>query len=206
MSFEANTVYVVVEFLAKSKGLVNQQAVLDEIPFEPRSVTGVLLALYACGFVERKLPLGISGVAKDADYLFGITKNISAYQIIKLGEMGIDMNSLGGLVKISDKQKQAAMALTTQSEKLMEMDGQARAKRAEAASKSSPKKPLPRDAIVDTLERLALASELSIKEVGGVKGNEDLLKALHDAKDQAMKALVKYQHQLQSGGADHAGF
>lgn len=205
MNFEADIVYVVVEAIAKAKKSVTQTDLLDEVPFDSRKVTGVLFALFACGFLTRDEQKKVTPAA-ETDYAYCITKNISAYQIIKLGEIGLDMNSLSELVKISDKQKQAAMALTMQTDKLMEMDAQARATRAEAASKSSPPKELPRDSIVDTLERLALASELSINEMKGAKGSEELVKALMEAKEQAMKALHQYQKQLQAGGADNVGF
>lgn len=206
MQLDGDIVYVVVEFLAKAKGFVSQPAVLDEVPFERRSVTGALYGLYACGFVERAPVKPGSSPGVDGEYLFCITKAITAYQIIKLGEMGIDMNSLSGLVKISDKQKQAAMALTMQTEKLQQLDEESRTRRAESAAKTTKAKPLPRDSIVDTLERLALASEMSIKEMGGAKGSEDVMRALVDAKEQALKALAQYQSQLQAGGADPVDF
>jgi hypothetical protein len=208
MDLEPDVVYVVVEFLANAKRMVPQYEILEEIPFERRSVTGVLFALFACGFLVREALFEVPGgkSSSDADYVFGVCKNITAYQIIKLGELGIDMNSLSALVKISEKQKQAAMSLAMQTEKLAELDAQARVKRADSVSKHSVEPPLPRDAVVDTLERLAMASELSIKEMKAVRGNGDVLKALMDAKEQALKALTEYQNQLRKGGPEHLGF
>ena len=207
MDIEPDVVYVVVEHLAKAKRMVSQREILEDIPFSRRSVTGVLFALFACGFLVREAvgePFG--GKASDQDYAFGICKSITAYQLIKLGELGLDMNSLSGLVKVSEKQKQAAMSLSMQAEKLAEMDEEARLRRADSVSRNSIASPLPRDAVVDTLERLAMASEMSIKEMKAVRGNSDVLRALMDAKEQALKALTVYQLHLKNGGPDHLGF
>lgn len=207
MDLEPDVVYVVVEYLAKAKGMVSQHAILEEVPFARRSVTGVLFALFACGFLVREAvgePCG--GKSSDLDYAFGICKNITAYHLIKLGELGLDMNSLSALVRVSDKQRQAAMSLSMQAEKLAELDEQARLRRADSVSKNSTEPPLPRDAVVDTLERLAMASEMSIKEMAAVRGNGDVLRALMDAKEQALKALTEYQLRLKNGGPDHLGF
>lgn len=198
MNFDPDVVYVVADFLAKSKRPMSQAEVLDEIPFDRRSVSGVVFAMNSCGFLERS--------GSDDDYRFAIVKNVTAYHLIKMGEIGLDMMSLCQMVKVSDKQKQAAMALAMQTEKLAEMDEAARRKRVEEIAKNSASVPLPRDSIVDTLERLAVASELSIKEMKGLKGNEAVLQALLDAKEQAKLALKKYQSQLGQGGADHVGF
>lgn len=206
MNVDTDVIYLVVECLAKAKASLGQKEVLDEIPFEHRRVTGALYSLYACGFLERHLATANASVVTDGDYLFAVTKGITAYQIVKVGELGLDMNALAGLVEISEKQKQAAMALTLQTEKLVQLDEEARTKRTESSARTAKIKPLPRDSVVDTLERLAKASELSINEINNAKGNEDVLRALVDAKEQALKALNQYQSQLQTGGADPLGF
>lgn len=207
MNFDADVVFVVVECLAKAKRPVTQAEIIDEVPFDRRSVAGIVFALFSCGFLHRELSGNSTvGSAGEQDYMLSITKNVTAYHIIKLGELGLDMASLLSLVKVSEKQKQAAMALAMQTEKLAELDGKARAKRAESMAKQTNSTPPLRDAIVDTLERLAQASEMSINEVKGVRGSEDILRALVDAKEQAMKALVKYQDQLGKSGPDHIGF
>lgn len=202
MEFDPDVAYVVVEFLTKSRRPVTQAEVFDEVPFSRRYVTGVLVALTACGFVSRQQSK-TSG--KDDDVFLEITKTVSAYQIIKLGEIGLSLSSLCDLVPISEKQKQAALSLAMQTEKLAEMDEDLRAKRASELAKSS-QVPLPRDSIVDTLERLALASEMSIKEMRGQKVGPEVLKALADAKEQALKALVEYQTNMGKGGPEHSGY
>lgn len=202
MEFDSDVAYVLVEFLSKSKSPVSQMEILDDVPFDKRSVTGLVFSMCSTGFVVKEG----SASAGEHEVRYSINKAITAYQIIKLGELGLDMNSLSSLVKISDRQKQAAMALAMQTEKLAEMDGELRAQRAEAIAKTTSASPLPRDAIVDTLERLALASEMSIKEMKGVKASDEVLKALVDAKEQALKALLQYQSQLGQSGAEHLGF
>ena len=202
MLIDPDVVYVVAECLAKAVGPLSQDEILTEVPFERRKVSGALHGLYACGFLERE------AAPNEAvqNYLYVVAKEVTAYHIIKLGELGLDFVSLSGLVKVGDKQKQAALVLASQTEKLAQLDETARAKRIQAASKSVVQKALPRDSVVDTLERLALASELSIKEMRGKKGGEAVLHALESARHEAIKALAAYQAQLQSSGANHVGF
>jgi hypothetical protein len=199
MDFESDVAYVVVEYLAKRSEPASQQEILREAPFEKRKVAGVLFAMSSFGFLSKSQEGGQEAV-------FSLTKSITAYHIIKLGEMGLDLTSLAGLVKISDRQRQAAMALAMQTEKLAELDEAARAKRAEVSAKSNPVAALPRDSIVDTLERLALASDMSIKEMRGAKKGDEVVRALMDAKEQAVRALAKYQEQLSKAGPEHLGF
>ena len=199
MDIDSDVAYVLVEFLAKCKSPVNQQDIFEEVPFDKKAVSGVMFSLLSSGFLEKL-------VDNTGDHKFSITHNITAYHIIKLGEVGLDMTTLSSIVRLSEKQKQAAMVLASQTEKLAEMDGEIRAKRADIVAKNSQTNPLPRDAIVDTLERLAIASELSIKELKETKANAEILKALIDAKEQAKKALLVYQAQLGTSGPEHLGF
>lgn len=201
MDFESDVAYVVVEFLAQAKCGARLADVLVEAPFEKRKVAGVLFALASCGFLEKK-----AGAHGDQDASYSVTSSVTAYHIIKLGEMGVDMSALSSMVKLSEKQKQAAMSLAMQTEKLAEMEDEARAKRAEALAKSAPAVALPRDAVVETLERLAMASDLSIKEMAGGSLAPEVMSALLDAKLQAEKALAKYQEQLSKAGPEHLGF
>lgn len=202
MQIDPDIVYVVVECLSNATEPLSQEAILEEVPFDRRHVTGALHGLYACGFLERAAPAGKPAT----DYFYALAKVVTAYHIIKVGEMGLDLGSLSGLVKISDKQKQAALALASQAEKLAQLDDAARMRRIETAAKSAVSKPLPRDSVVDTLERLALASDMSIKEMKGAKGGEEVVRALQEARQEAIKALAAYQAQLQAGGANHVGF
>lgn len=200
MDFESDVAYVVVEFLAKKKNGASLADVLVEAPFERRKVGGVLFALTSCGFLDK------AAGAQGRPDIYSVTGSVTAYHIIKLGEMGVDMSALSSMMKLSEKQKQAAMSLAMQTEKLAEMEGEARAKRAEALAKAAPAVALPRDAVVETLERLALASDLSIKELGAQGLSPEVMSALVDAKSQAEKALATYQEQLGKGGAEHLGF
>lgn len=191
--------HVVIESLASAKGPMRLKDLLDEVPFPKASIAGVLAVLVAIGLVEKNAK---GEGAEAADYTLG--QRISAYQIIKVVELGVDLGTLSKLLSITDKQKQAAMSLATQAEKLKELDDQLRAKR--SAERAKPAEALPRDTIVDTLERLALASEMSMEDYRKAgAGSDEIIKALQEAKEQALKALGEYQEELSKGGA-RSGF
>lgn len=189
--------YVLIDMLAKAKNGMRQDQLLEESPFDEKLASRALIALMNIGFVEKK---------DGGSEICAITKEITAYQLIKLGEFGIDMATLSGMVKVSEKQKQAAMALASEAKKLEKIEQDLKTKRAAEMSRGI-ESPAPRDSIVETLERLALASESSIRGMKGKKNvGKEVLAALQDAKNQATKALKDYQDQLRQGGADHIGF
>lgn len=192
MIASADVAYVVIEALARAKGPMTVKELLEEAPFPRASVAGVLAVLTAIGAAEKG--------ADRADYT--LKRQLSAYQITKLAELGVDLGTLGRLLSISDKQKQAAMSLATQGEKLKELDDQLRAKR--QAERAKPADALPRDTIVETLERLAMASQASLEECQKSGAGEEVVLALQEARDQALKALGEYQEEL--GKSAHVGF
>jgi hypothetical protein len=195
---DVDVVYVVTELLAKAQAPVSLSELQVEVPFDRRKVAAALFALASCGFLIKE------GANDQAT--FCVAKTVTAYHIIKLGEMGVDMGALSSWIKISDRQRQAAMALAVQTEKLAELDEESRARRAEASAKLAGPVKLPRDSMVDMLERLALASDLSIQARQSQGPKDEVLTALQEAREQAMKALAKYQEQLGSAGAEHLGF
>ena len=195
---DLDVVYVVAEHLAKAKRPVAQRDLHAEIPFDRRKIGGALFALVSCGFVVKE------GVNDQA--MLSVVKNVTAYHIIKMGEMGVDMGTLSSWIDISARQREAAMALAMHTEKLAELDEQARIKRAEASAKLAGPVKLPRDGMVDMLERLAMASEMSIQAREGAQEGDEVLGALREAHEQALRALAKYQEQLGKSGAEHLGF
>lgn len=197
MIASADVAYVVLESLARAKGPMTLKDLLDEIPFPRASVAGVLAVLTAIGATEKSAR---GEGAEAVDYT--LMRQLSSYQIIKVAELGVDLGTLGRLLSISEKQKQAALALATQGEKLKELDDQLRAKR--NAERAKPAEALPRDTIVDTLERLAMASQMSLEDCQKDGSGAEVAKALQEVHEQALKALKEYQEEL--GKSAHVGF
>lgn len=192
MSINSDAAFVVLEYLSKAQKTVPSKELIEELPFERKEIMPVLTALQSIGLLEKT-------AADDGGTAYSISKDISAYHITKAVELGVDIVDLSSLLTISEKQKKAALALSSESQKLKELDDSRKAEW--SSDRGRPAELLPRDAIVDTLERLALASEISIEDFARKPGeSEEILKALHEARGQALKALREYQTSLAKWG------
>ena len=192
MDLNEDVAYLAIEILGKSKARLSLSEMLDEIPFERRDLVAALTVLHGIGLIERT-----SSESGDG-FQYQLSKEASAYQITKAVELGVDVGVLSRWMKVSDKQKQAALALSMQAQKLKEMDETLKAERGKAR-KADPAAG-PRDMVVDTLERLLQASEISIEDYSKTsKEGDEILKALQDARAEALKALDGYRKTLSSG-------
>ena len=188
MSFDGDAAYVVLETIAQG-GAMTLKDVLDEVPFGRSEVMSVLTTLSSIGILNKDE----SGSGRGAEY--SINSELSAYHITKAVEIGIDLADLATILPISEVQKQAALDLSAQASILRELDESARAQKKVEKPKSTAN--LPRDMIVETLERLALASEISIEDYArSNKESDEILFALKKAREQALKALKDYQSNL----------
>ena len=193
--FDPDVSILVLEALAKSKRPLSMEEVKEKVPLDSRSVGGVVLAMVNCAFLQ-----------KDEQERLSINPTVTAYMLVKLGEIGLSLFELKRLVKISDRQAQAALALADQADKLAQMELEEREKRL-ASTRVKQKLNLPRDAVVETLELIAAASQMSIeamKDSSGASG--DVVAALFEAQRQAQKALSEYQEQLGGNGGGNVGF
>ncbi len=194
MALNEDVAYLAIELLGKSKRKLSLQEMLDSIPFERRELASVLTMLHGVGLVEREKGQESEG------FLYSLAQEATAYQITKAVEMGVDVSALSRWMRVSDKQKQAALALSMQSQKLRELDEQARERKSQGQKTDDSS--LPRDMVVDTLERLLLASEISIEDYSKTrKDGDDILRALKTARDEAKKALQDYRKSLAAGGS-----
>lgn len=195
MALNEDVAYLAIELLGKSKKKLLLSEMLESIPFERRDVAAVLTILHGLGLVDRE-KFGTEGFA------YSLAKEATAYQITKAVELGVDVQALSRWMQVSDKQRQAALALSIQSKKLKEMDEHLRLEKSK--NRKQDDSALPRDMVVDTLERLLLASELSIDDYCKTsKDGDDILKALKEARDEAKKALSDYRKAISSGSGEN---
>ena len=189
MGFNGDVAFVVLETIIKCKSL-SVKEILEDVPFDRMEVVSVLTTLAAIGVLVKE---DVNSVSKQARYF--INKDLTAYHITKAVELGVDIGDLTSLLPISDKQKKAALALSAEALKLKEMDETIRQQKKSEKPKTTSN--LPRDMIVETLERLTLASEISIEDYSRNNGEADeILKALQNAREQALKALKEYQSNM----------
>lgn len=192
--------YLVIESLSFSKKGSTLKEILNDVPFSKASIAGSLAILNAIGFVDKKN--SANGVPEQTHYT--LITPITPYQIIKVIELGVDLRDLARLLSIPEKQKQAALNLATQADKLKELDDELKAKR--MAERAKPVEALPRNMVVETLEQIALATQQSMEQCKKQHGkNSEEFKALQEAYDQALKAQKEYQLELAKAGS-HSGF
>lgn len=201
MPLNEDLAHVLIETLARHKKAISYSDVMEEAPFDRREVASAFNTLVMIGIIEKH-----ANEAEDDGFSYNLNKQLTPYQITKAVELGIDVKALGPALGISERQRQAALALSAQARKLKELDEQQRAKR--MADRNKTAEALPRDMIVETLERLASASEISLIDYAKEAGDGDaILKALQDARTQALKALSDYQAELARGrGASFEDF
>lgn len=189
--FNEEVIHVVVEILAKSKEPLSFDDLLDEIPCDKAQIISAVSLLVRHGILIKK------NVQEDDEVLYECNKMLTPYQINKAIEIGVNVSELEKVLEINSKQKKAAFLLSAQSQKLKELDEEQRKIREKLLAQNVQ---APRNMIVDALERLAKASEQSIKGYVGDEQSEDaILKALEEAKRQALKALENYQEELSRG-------
>ena len=191
ISLNGDVAFVLLELISKSEGL-SLKEILDNSPFEKKEILHVTSSLISIEILIKELN-------ENNEFIYYINKNITAYHITKAVEIGVDMSDISTLLPITDKQKKAALILSTQNEKLKKMDEDLKSKKSLKENKININN-LPRDMIVETLERLTLASEISIEDFSHSHSDSvEILKALKEARDQALKSLKDYQKSLLNG-------
>lgn len=195
---DVELVNFLIEKLAKT-GRMTSSEILDEVPFGKTAVFGALTMLSSIGFLFReKAPGG-------AMYVYAISPDIGAYHITKAAEFGVDLAALSEILPITEKQKQAALALSAHVQKLKDLDASAKQERVRAIASSQGEDFAINDAITETLEKMIEASKVSVEEIldSGTHCKE-VVGSLIDARRQAEAALKNYREVKRKGssGAD----
>ncbi len=186
---QEDVINILIETLAQKKSL-SLEDLRDEIPCEKYILINVLAVLVKFEILERRLV--------DSDAFYTLKKELDPYQIVKAIEFGVSFDTLSKSLHLTEKQKKAAMTLSSNAQKIKQLDEQKRRQQQEEFLKKEKK---PRNMVVEALEQIARASEESIVSYKSEISKEDdpIVLALKEAKAQALKALENYQNELAKG-------